>query len=125
MSDPPSTSQPLTTRSSLPEVNLAETTQQVPRPSLQEVSLAETTRGRSVTRVEERREWARAAVALVIVGTLLLIVIGAFVLMFLGRPAADLKDALQLLIAPVVGIVGAVTGFYFGSGGANSPRSPD
>ncbi len=125
MSGPPPAPQPLTARGSLPEVNLAEATQQPPRSSLKEVSLAETTRGRTVTRVEERREWARAAVALVIVGALLLIVIGTFVLMFLGKPTSDLKDALQLLIAPVVGIVGAVTGFYFGSGGANSPRSPD
>jgi hypothetical protein len=50
-------------------------------------------------------------------------VLGTFVVLFSSRPAADLKDILELLIAPVVGIVGAVTGFYFGSGGANPPRS--
>jgi hypothetical protein len=30
----------------------------------------------------------------------------------------DLRAVLEVILAPVVGIVGAVTGFYFGSGSA-------
>ena len=68
----------------------------------------------------ERREKSRFYVALVIVGSLFAIVICAFLTLSLlalgatGISVADLKDIIATLIAPVAGVVGAVTGFYFG-----------
>lgn len=67
-----------------------------------------------------RREKSRFYVALVIVGSLFAIVVCAFLLLSIialggtGISVADLKDIIETLIAPVAGVVGAVTGFYFG-----------
>ena len=67
--------------------------------------------------VAKQREFARQWVALLIVGSLTIIVIGSFVLVWLKGAASSIDDIIKLiqaLIGPVVGIVGAVTGFYFG-----------
>jgi hypothetical protein len=69
----------------------------------------------------EDREWARSAIALTLVGVLAGIVILAFayvlISLFLLKAFRDmeaLKTLLQILFTPVVGLVGAATGFYFG-----------
>jgi hypothetical protein len=79
--------------------------------------------------LEGRREDARTAISLMIVGTFAFIIAGAFVLFFrVPNPSADeIVKFCQALIGPVAGIVGAVTGFYFGasqaqrSSGGSSP----
>jgi hypothetical protein len=67
------------------------------------------------------RENARGRIATWIVAALLSIVVlsyVAFLFLAFKTDAAptfnDLKDLTEALIAPVAGIVGAVTGFYFG-----------
>ena len=75
--------------------------------------------------LEIRREGARQLVSVIIVSALLFIVVASFVMLFLlgfrtNPPLTidELRTVLEVLLAPVVGIVGAVTGFYFGSGSA-------
>jgi hypothetical protein len=48
-----------------------------------------------------------------------------FGMIFSNRPTSDIKEIVELLIAHVIGIVGAVTGFYFGSSGVNANRGPE
>lgn len=94
--------------------------------TLPEITLGQKEKSGAVKEVvEARREWARAAVAIMIVGALLIVILSSFGMMFSGRPVADIKDVVELLIAPVIGIVGAVTGFYFGSSGVNANRGPE
>jgi hypothetical protein len=78
-----------------------------------------------VSRIPERREVARQYVSLMIVSSLLFIVVASFGMLVLLEIRSDppftlndLQQFLQILLAPVVGIVGAVTGFYFGSASA-------
>lgn len=84
-----------------------------------------------VYQIERRREGARQLVSVIIVSALLFIVIASFIMMFVMAFRAenavsvnDLRGVLEVLLAPVVGIVGAVTGFYFGSGSAMSRDTP-
>jgi len=90
-----------------------------------------------VSLVEVRREGARQMVSVIIVSTLLIIIVASFGILFMiclnTKPpptTKDLREVLEVMLAPVIGIVGAVTGFYFGagsamrgetSGGANRP----
>src|SRR5215469_9174626 len=95
----------------------------VVRPAEPDVRLGDI--GFGVSRIEIRRESARQLVSVIIVSALLFIVVASFIvlviLVFKSDPSpsiADLRQLLEVLLAPVVGIVGAVTGFYFGSGSA-------
>jgi hypothetical protein len=68
--------------------------------------------------LEVRREDARTAISLLIVGAFVFIIIAAFALFFWRAPnptADEIVKFCQALIGPVAGIVGAVTGFYFGA----------
>jgi hypothetical protein len=67
------------------------------------------------------REWARGTIALTLVGVLAGIVVFAFIYVLISlfilksfRDLDSLKTLLEILFSPVVGLVGAVTGFYFG-----------
>ena len=63
----------------------------------------------------EDRERVRGWIALALVGLLAALAIIAFaMLQFHGAPASDIKALLDVLIGPIVGLVGTVTGFYFG-----------
>jgi hypothetical protein len=75
---------------------------------------------RSVRSVSHMREWARQWLAIIIVSCLLAIVVLSFLLIFIMEfrgeiSISEAKDFVSLIIGPVVGIVGAVTGFYFGN----------
>jgi hypothetical protein len=64
------------------------------------------------------RERKRGLIALVLVSALCGIIVMAFAFVFV-RPMTPenveaLKSVLALIFAPIVGLVGAVTGFYFG-----------
>jgi hypothetical protein len=89
------------------------------------VRLSDSTYFTGVSRIEIRREGARQLVSVIIVSSLLFIVVASFgmllVIFLKSDPPptmTDLRQVLEILLAPVVGIVGAVTGFYFGSGSA-------
>jgi hypothetical protein len=62
------------------------------------------------------REKKRGLIALSLVAILGLIVVAALVYVFFTTaPDMDaMKTLLELLFTPIVGLVGAVTGFYFG-----------
>jgi hypothetical protein len=74
--------------------------------------------------VPERRETARLGVAIALVVIFGIEVIGAMLALWLcSARMAELKDILSLILSPTVALVGAVTGFYFGTqdaGGSNS-----
>ena len=63
-----------------------------------------------------RREIFRQGISILMVLSLFLIVFLSFVSLWCIKDFqfADLKELLHILIPPVIGIVGAVSGFYFG-----------
>jgi hypothetical protein len=64
------------------------------------------------------RERKRGLIALVLVSALCGMIVLAFAFMFIMPLTTEnieaLKSGLALIFAPIVGLVGAVTGFYFG-----------
>jgi hypothetical protein len=64
------------------------------------------------------REQKRGLIALVLVSTLCGIIVLAFAFVFVMPGSSTsiemLKSLLEIIFAPIVGLVGAVTGFYFG-----------
>ena len=61
------------------------------------------------------REWTRTVLAYIIVGTVPFIVVVSLVgLLAHWAPASDIKDLSIALLGAVVGVAGAVIGFYFG-----------
>ena len=60
------------------------------------------------------REGVRGMVAQALVLLLAVLCILPFIGAFAGAKTQDLKMVLELVLTPVVGLVGAVTGFYFG-----------
>src|SRR5437763_1402700 len=87
---------------------------------------------RSQYDAEKARDDIRGRMALLLIRLLIFIVVAAFVSIWLPvliawkkggyiEIATPLKDMLQLLLAPVVGLVGAATGYYFG---VSSQRPP-
>src|SRR5712691_6601138 len=66
--------------------------------------------------VEERRETARGRVAAALLLILAAISVAPFVALWLAwATVAELTALLQIIFGPVVALVGAVTGFYFGA----------
>jgi hypothetical protein len=62
------------------------------------------------------REQMRGVIAVILLTILAVIVVGAFLSLWTKwAAAADLETFLQLTFAPMIGLVGAVTGFYYGS----------
>ena len=65
--------------------------------------------------VEQQREALRGRIAAWLLAILGFIVVGSFVSLWFGwGETAALTDLLTLLFAPMIGLVGAVTGFYYG-----------
>lgn len=60
--------------------------------------------------VDKWREWIRAGLAF----GLLLLLAAVVLIIVLNKSAAEAKEFLGLLLAPLVGLVGAATGFYYG-----------
>jgi hypothetical protein len=62
-----------------------------------------------------QREHVRAGIAYALIGLLIVIILFSFaLLLFSSKSFDEIKGMLELLLAPVVGLVGAVTGFYYG-----------
>jgi cytochrome bd-type quinol oxidase subunit 2 len=77
------------------------------------------TAGASLTvseQTERKREYARQVLAIIVVSSLAFIVIASFASLWLcgTKNVDDVVKVIEAVISPVVGIVGAVTGFYFG-----------
>lgn len=60
--------------------------------------------------LESRREWTRAALA----SGLMALLAAVILIILLTKSAQDAKELLGLVMAPLVGLVGAATGFYYG-----------
>jgi hypothetical protein len=56
------------------------------------------------------REWTRAGLA----GGLMALLATVLLLVLVTKSATDAKDLLGVVLAPLVGLVGAATGFYYG-----------
>jgi hypothetical protein len=72
--------------------------------------------------IEVQREDARMMISLLVIGAFVFIIVAAFALFSWRAPnptADDIIKFCQALIGPVAGIVGAVTGFYFGASQAH------
>jgi hypothetical protein len=67
-------------------------------------------------RTHRIREFARQWIALIVVGSLAFIVVCSFISLWkVPHPSIDeVIKIIEAIISPVIGIVGAVTGFYFG-----------
>ena len=64
---------------------------------------------------DEDRERIRGLVALVLIGLLAAVVVGSFIGLATGTiEMKDLKELLTILFGPLIALVGAATGFYFG-----------
>jgi hypothetical protein len=64
----------------------------------------------AVTPVDRWREAIRAGLAI----GLLLLLSAVVLIIVLNKSATEAKDLLGSLLAPLVGLVGAATGFYYG-----------
>ncbi len=70
---------------------------------------------------EQSRDKARATITYWLLGLLTFLFIGAFIAFFASseRTFANLKVMLEMLISPLMVLVSAATGFYFGAHSAN------
>ena len=60
------------------------------------------------------RDSARAKIAYFLLTIATLLIIMAFAAYGLGHPINEVKDLFGLFFTPVIGLLGAVIGFYFG-----------
>jgi hypothetical protein len=61
------------------------------------------------------REAARSWIAYILLGAVILMIISCFVaFLWFGRTADEIKNLGEFLFTPIIGLVGAVIGFYFG-----------
>ena len=68
----------------------------------------------NVFNLDEVQEKTRGQIAGWLVALLFVIVLAAFASLWAKAAMADLKQILELLVAPVIALVGTATGFYFG-----------
>ncbi len=65
--------------------------------------------------IEEKQEKTRGAIAGALVALLFIIIIASFAAVWLKvQTVAEVKALLEVILAPVVALVGSATGFYFG-----------
>ncbi len=82
------------------------------------ISLSAVERDLSVRKLAVRREDARSRLSTIIVGSLGAIVVFSFLSLwiawFTNHDSGDVVKVIEVILSPVIGIVGAVSGFYFG-----------
>lgn len=67
--------------------------------------------------IEQAREAMRGYIALALVLTVGGIILGCMLLLGTkSATAADLKDVMSIVFTPIVALLGAVVGFYYGTG---------
>jgi len=76
-------------------------------PGLSNISTAPFDKGRF-------QEYCRILLAGALVGCVFVEILFMFVLFLVGRPIQEIKDLGEMIFVPIVGLVGAVVGFYFG-----------
>ena len=68
---------------------------------------------------QERMDTVRSQLTFCLVGLLALVIVGAFVLVMTkkqtGLEFTDIRMIIELLTTPIVALVGAAVGFYFGT----------
>jgi hypothetical protein len=65
--------------------------------------------------IDRDREQKRGWIALILVGLLVVVILLSFAGLFTARiELKDLKELLIVILGPLVALVGAATGFYFG-----------
>jgi hypothetical protein len=75
-----------------------------------------------VGRKKRLEDWARVGIAAILVALLFLLVLSTgVVVMFYPEREPAIESFLKLVFAPVIGLVGSVIGFYFGSRRSESP----
>lgn len=70
--------------------------------------------------IEQMREKARYVIAYLLIAALFLIMTCSFGWLIAycradGCKVADVKDVVEIFVTPLVGLIGAVIGFYFGT----------
>ena len=76
---------------------------------------------------EQSRDKARASITYWLLILLTILFLGAFVAFFSIKETAtfaNLKVLLEMLITPLIVLVSAATGFYFGANSATKPNGP-
>jgi len=64
----------------------------------------------------QHREWVRGFLAGALLFILFFVVVAAFATIWFGKGAnGALSDLMKLIFAPLVALVGAATGFYYGT----------
>jgi len=64
---------------------------------------------------EKTREMTRVVIAFIATSSLLIIVIFPFCILWkMDAKFEDLRELLHILIPPLIGVFGAIAGFYFG-----------
>jgi hypothetical protein len=60
------------------------------------------------------REYARIGLAGSLIFCIMIQILFVFTSLLLGKPIQEIKDVGEIIFTPIVGLVGAVVGFYFG-----------
>lgn len=104
---------------SVPELEVIAEKNGLPAPEVRELgSLRSEKRS-----TEEQRELLRGAIAYALLAMLGFVVVAAFItLWFDWGTGEDLETLLTALFAPIIGLVGAVTGFYYGERSAQAAQ---
>ncbi len=69
---------------------------------------------------EPQRERMRGWIALTLLGMLALVLLLTFISMWAGMNTEVLQTVLTIIFGPLVALVGAATGFYYGSRSSSS-----
>lgn len=97
-----------------PQSEIEVTTSKNPLKLSVDAEAAQEFKARAVKSVAHKREDARILLALTIIAPMPAIVLFTFITMwFTDAKYSELRELVETLITPIVGIVGAVTGFYF------------
>ncbi len=83
----------------------------------------ETSIGKAPYEPTRDRERVRGLLAAALIGLLSIVVLGLFVALLAGRlTIPELGQLAAVTISPIVGLLGAVLGFYFGEQSRDRPR---
>lgn len=68
--------------------------------------------------IRQKRESYRGRIAMSLLAILALVIVATFLLVAIERvEVSEIETLTSLMLTPIVGLVGAATGFYYGGGG--------